>query len=70
MRDSGVSIESLVVDEKPVDDVAAHFQKRYGIDDTGAVLVRPDGFIGWRSAQLESEPTRILDGVLRQILHR
>ena len=25
------------------------FSKLYGIENGGAVLIRPDGFIGWRS---------------------
>jgi hypothetical protein len=30
-------------------DVDGSFQERYGLDAAGAVLVRPDGYIAWRS---------------------
>jgi hypothetical protein len=30
-------------------DTAVTFARRYGIGDDGAVLVRPDGFIAWRT---------------------
>jgi hypothetical protein len=32
-----------------LEDPAHAFEQAYGIDTAGAVLVRPDGFIGWRS---------------------
>jgi hypothetical protein len=32
----------------------------YGIEADGAVLVRPDGHVGWRSAALATDPGRVL----------
>jgi putative polyketide hydroxylase len=35
-------------DGAPWRDVAGRFPEVFGVGPTGAVLVRPDGFIGWR----------------------
>jgi putative polyketide hydroxylase len=39
-----------------------------GIPGTGAVLVRPDGFIAWRAESTPDEPALVLDRVLRDVL--
>ncbi|WDL90475.1 FAD-dependent monooxygenase [Bacillus sp. HNR-4] len=41
------------------------FRKLYGLGDEGAVLIRPDGFIGWRS---EKEVVN-LDTVLNEVMN-
>ncbi|GHO85538.1 FAD-dependent monooxygenase [Dictyobacter formicarum] len=49
------------------------FCDAYGITPTGAVLVRPDGFIGWRSKGAEEskqEAQRALIGALSSLLFR
>jgi len=33
------------------------FAAAYDLDDTGAVLVRPDGHVGWRSAAMTGDPS-------------
>lgn len=43
------------------------WHETYGIEESGAVLVRPDGYVGWRSAGLAGEPTRVLGGALTAI---
>ena len=40
----------------------------YGVADDGAVLVRPDGFVAWRSQGAAADPTSALSTALRQIL--
>jgi hypothetical protein len=42
----------------------------YGLSGTGAVLVRPDGVIAWRTTGGADDPHETLEGVLRRILHR
>ncbi|GCE22319.1 FAD-dependent monooxygenase [Dictyobacter kobayashii] len=44
------------------------FRSAYGIASTGAVLVRPDGFIAWRTHSMPSHPTQTLEHILRKIL--
>lgn len=39
-----------------------------GIGESGAVLVRPDHIVGWRSAEQAEEPTNALLGVMKSIL--
>jgi putative polyketide hydroxylase len=39
-------------------------------DRPETVLLRPDGYIAWRSADAVAEPKAVLDGVLRRVLQR
>jgi hypothetical protein len=41
-----------------------------GVSPEGAVLVRPDGFVAWRSSTLATEPGPLLEQVLAHILCR
>ncbi|MGI5160126.1 FAD-dependent oxidoreductase [Microbispora sp. CA-102843] len=40
----------------------------YGITRTGAILVRPDGFVGWRARDLPPQPGHRLDRALARLL--
>ncbi|MBT2493468.1 FAD-dependent monooxygenase [Streptomyces sp. ISL-96] len=45
------------------------FKQRYGISDGGAVLVRPDGFVAWRSnGGPDGDVAQIVSDLLRRIL--
>ncbi|MFJ8200399.1 FAD-dependent monooxygenase [Streptomyces sp. NPDC096152] len=46
------------------------FLTRYGVDSSGAVLVRPDGFVAWRSRDLPAKPAEALLTALGRILGR
>jgi 2-polyprenyl-6-methoxyphenol hydroxylase-like FAD-dependent oxidoreductase len=39
-----------------------------GISDTGAILVRPDGFVAWRAVQVDGSPGTTLPAVLSRLL--
>ncbi|GAA3581347.1 FAD-dependent monooxygenase [Nonomuraea rosea] len=65
----GVQLTRVVVDEELVD-VEGRFQERYGVRGGGAVLVRPDGYVAWRSPEGVPDPAAILEQVLRQLLNR
>ena len=39
-----------------------------GITPTGAILIRPDGFIAWRTATMPAQPEHTLEQVLHQVL--
>ncbi len=41
-----------------------------GISPRGAMLARPDGFIGWRAAEASEQPEQALERALSQILSR
>jgi putative polyketide hydroxylase len=55
----------------PIDahELDGDFQRRYGVEAGGAVLVRPDGFVAWRTSQLPDDPASALVDVLGQLLH-
>ena len=38
----------------------------YGVSNTGAVLVRPDAFVAWRSPEIVEDP----DSVIADVVHR
>jgi hypothetical protein len=64
-----VPIEVLTVGEQgDLQAPAGRFEALYGVEPDGAVLVRPDGFIGWRAQRAEDLATADLAGVLAAIL--
>ena len=46
------------------------FCQTYGITPHGAVLVRPDGFVAWRSKSVEPNYSAALGNALDRVLHR
>ncbi|MED0873110.1 FAD-dependent monooxygenase [Bacillus mobilis] len=44
------------------------FSELYGLGDEGAVLIRPDGFIGWRSEKEVVNPYLLLEEVMSNLL--
>jgi 2-polyprenyl-6-methoxyphenol hydroxylase-like FAD-dependent oxidoreductase len=46
------------------------FTEAYGISRTGAVLVRPDGFVAWRARAASNHPAESLSAALRTALMR
>jgi len=63
-----VSVFGLGTDLAPVDELIDDLLKRYGLDPSGALLIRPDGFVGFRSVSRADEEQKALSGALRQIL--
>jgi 2-polyprenyl-6-methoxyphenol hydroxylase-like FAD-dependent oxidoreductase len=49
---------------------ADEFEMAYGIPATGAVLVRPDGVVAWRSEGAADDPAGELDAAMQRILAR
>ncbi|MDJ0346937.1 FAD-dependent monooxygenase [Streptomyces sp. H10-C2] len=50
--------------------VTGDFAQAYGVGPQGAVLVRPDGFVAWRSDGADPDPAAGLGSVLRRLLAR
>jgi putative polyketide hydroxylase len=44
------------------------FLLSFGIKANGAVLIRPDGFVGWRAQEIDQFPEQTLMGALRLLL--
>jgi len=49
-------------------DPEGRFPAAYGLTPSGASLVRPDGFVAWRSKELVRHPKGALVQALRAIL--
>jgi 2-polyprenyl-6-methoxyphenol hydroxylase-like FAD-dependent oxidoreductase len=66
-----VPLDALVIsaDKQPAGG-DADWTATYGIEDAGAVLIRPDGYVGWRRASASSDPSLELAGALEHILGR
>jgi hypothetical protein len=44
------------------------FESAYGVSAGGAALVRPDGFVAFRSPDAVDDPAATLEGALRSVL--
>jgi hypothetical protein len=53
-----------------LEDDGGGFEALYGVGRTGAVLLRPDGIIGWRSRDRNDDPEPALRDVLLRLLAR
>jgi hypothetical protein len=51
-------------------DPEGRWREVYGVDPDGAVLVRPDGHVGWRGRAGADDPARTLENALDRILGR
>jgi 2-polyprenyl-6-methoxyphenol hydroxylase-like FAD-dependent oxidoreductase len=63
-----VTVFGLGTDLLPVDELIGDLLTRYGLEPSGAVLVRPDGFVGFRSISRVDDEQKALSGALGQIL--
>jgi putative polyketide hydroxylase len=64
-----LDLAAIRFDALPADpeDFRRKFRSTFGIGATGASLVRPDGYIGWRSADLPADPGEAVYGALAQL---
>jgi hypothetical protein len=68
-RDSASAcVEVLVMGEDEIADPENAFPPAYGITPSGAVLVRPDGFVGWRSEVSVAGPAQAVANALGSLL--
>jgi putative polyketide hydroxylase len=51
-----------------LEDADGQWLSAYGVESSGAVLVRPDGYVAWRLARLPTDPAGALDAALKQLL--
>jgi putative polyketide hydroxylase len=47
--------------------VEGKWESVYGVNESGVVLVRPDGFIAWREREQAADPESVLDDVLHRL---
>jgi 2-polyprenyl-6-methoxyphenol hydroxylase-like FAD-dependent oxidoreductase len=59
-----------VADGEEVSDPDGHFAAAYGLSDSGVVVIRPDGFVGWRSKDASGASKSTIRDALSTILCR
>jgi len=65
--ESGIEIECICVGLDINFSDSNAFSCAFGVGTTGAALVRPDGYVAWRSLELPPEPSRILKDIVEQV---
>jgi putative polyketide hydroxylase len=66
---NGLNLDAHIVGTD-VHNRSGQFATAYGIGDSGAVLVRPDGFVAWRAKMMATDPARVVANVLETLLMR
>jgi 2-polyprenyl-6-methoxyphenol hydroxylase-like FAD-dependent oxidoreductase len=67
-RFPGLPLQAHLIASPDFEDPAGEFAQVFGLEPTGAVLVRPDGFVAWRSKEMIEAPQRRLEQVLDMVL--
>jgi len=67
---TGLELEAHVVGRDGLRDREARFASAHGLTSSGAVLVRPDGFVAWRAASMAGDPAQAFSNALTSILMR
>jgi len=68
-RELGVPIDRYRIGGPELRD-SGRFTEAYGLGEDGAVLVRPEGYVAWRSATGPASGARLRDAVERVALRR
>ena len=66
----GLDLEAYCVGGADLRLLNASFTDAYGVSDSGAVLVRPDGFVAWRATSMSNDPAAAVTSALRVALAR
>ncbi|MEU9254096.1 FAD-dependent monooxygenase [Streptomyces sp. NPDC048270] len=70
----GLGLDAYAIGTSPEADLApeegADWAEVHGTTKTGAVLVRPDGFVAWRTPEAVIDPESVLHEVLSLLLYR
>jgi hypothetical protein len=61
-------IQVVVIDGKALNDIDGNWSQLSGVEGNGAVLVRPDGIVAWRSRSAARDNVEKLHAVLAHIL--
>ncbi|GCE46277.1 FAD-dependent oxidoreductase [Thermosporothrix hazakensis] len=64
----GIALDVWQIGPEGLCDVEGRWYTTYGVSTTGTTLVRPDGFVAWRSSELREQPEQVLLDVLTRIL--
>jgi putative polyketide hydroxylase len=69
-RQLGLGLDVFLVGAGGLHDPDDGFAAAYDIEQTGSVLVRPDGFVAWRARDDRAAGAAVLSNALRAILCR
>jgi len=69
-KELGVALDAYLVGDDGLTDAGDSFPGAFGISPSGAVLVRPDGFVGWRARTAADAPEDALRQALQVLLCR
>ena len=69
-HDLGVTLDAYLVGGADLADADGSFFEAFGISPSGAVVVRPDGFVGWRAVTAAAAPEKVLRQVIQALLCR
>jgi len=69
-RFKGLELNAYCVGNEDLRDPEGRFCAAYGVTETGACLVRPDGFVAWRAKSAISDCETALTGALGRLLFR
>jgi 2,4-dichlorophenol 6-monooxygenase len=67
---TGISLKAVVIGGADYEDIDGTWQRLRQIGDDGAILVRPDNHVGWRSTGSNSDPAGALTDAIGTILGR
>jgi len=68
-QDLGIPLDTVVIGPgREVTDLYYDWAKLREVEESGAILVRPDKHVAWRSTSLADEPAAALRGALTQLL--
>jgi hypothetical protein len=70
ISDLSIDFKSVVIGDGGLQEPRGQWRLAYGIDGSGAVLVRPDGYVAWRAHSLSGDPFTALRSALDDILGR
>jgi hypothetical protein len=68
--DLGLAIDAYLLDHGDVGDPDGRFADAYGLFRSGAVIVRPDGFVAWRATDASTASKATMTALLSLLLCR
>jgi putative polyketide hydroxylase len=68
--DLGLAVDAYQLDHGDVSDPERRFADAYGLSPSGAVIVRPDGFVAWRATDASTPSEATMTALLSSLLCR
>jgi putative polyketide hydroxylase len=68
--DLGLTLDAYEVDRGDVGDPGGRFADAYGLSPSGAVVIRPDGFVAWRAVDGAGASKAAMTALLSSLLCR